>query len=122
MRLKEKGVADLDRRECKKFGVVNVDNLEKDEKVQHFANIVEEMTELYEKKNHDYGDSFKEMFNEFGMTSALIRLSDKYRRLKTLAKSDAKVNESVRDTLIDLACYAVMTIIELEDRDDHTGV
>ena len=115
-------MADLDRRECKKFGVVNVDNLEKDEKVQHFANIVEEMTELYEKKNHDYGDSFKEMFNEFGMTSALIRLSDKYRRLKTLAKSDAKVNESVRDTLIDLACYAVMTIIELEDRDDHTGV
>lgn len=114
MKLKEKGLVDLDRRECnccKKFGVVP----EADEKVQHFADIVGEMTELYAKKNHDYGDSFTEMFNEYGMTSVLIRLSDKYRRLKTLSKGEALVDESVRDTLIDLACYAVMTIIELED-------
>lgn len=107
----EKGLVDLDRQECdccKRLGVV-------DPKVQHFSDITKEMTALYERKNHDYGDSFKEMFNEFGMTSVLIRLSDKYRRLKTLSKCDALVDESIRDTLMDLANYAVMTIVELED-------
>ena len=86
-----------------------------DPKVERFGEIAKEMTDLYARKNHDYGDSFSEMFNEYGMTSVLIRISDKYRRLKTLSKGDALVNESIRDTLMDLANYAVMTIIELEN-------
>ena len=44
-----------------------------------------------------------------------IRLEDKLNRLKSLNFSkSAKVNESIEDTLMDLANYAIMTLIELE--------
>ena len=82
-------------------------------KVQLFRDITKNMADLYEKKNHDYGDSFSKSYSEFGLTSALIRLSDKLNRLKSLANKEAQVkDESIDDTLLDLANYAVMTLVE----------
>lgn len=47
-----------------------------------------------------------------------IRLEDKLRRYKQLIKQDAEVkDESIIDTLLDLANYSIMTIIEIENRD-----
>lgn len=87
----------------------------KPDKVSIFREITGRMADVYEAKNHDYGDSFGEGFAEFGLVSSVIRLGDKYRRLKSLVKEDAKVkDESIRDTLLDLANYAVMTLVELE--------
>ena len=85
-------------------------------KVEHHARICGEINKLYERKNHDYGDSFHQTFIEEGMAMARIRLGDKFRRFKTLSRSDdQKVNdESIRDTLIDLANYAIMTVLEME--------
>ena len=77
-------------------------------------NICEELQELYRKKNHDYGDSFHEGWKEYGPTMAAIRLEDKLRRFKTLIKGESEVSESMRDTLIDLANYAIMTVMELD--------
>lgn len=77
--------------------------------------ICEELTELYRKKNHDYGDSFHKSYQEYGLTMAAIRLEDKLNRFKTLARSGAEVaEESLRDTLIDLANYAILTVMELD--------
>ncbi len=76
-----------------------------------------ELNEMYRKKNRDYGDSFSLSFAEEGMAMPRIRLGDKFNRFKTLSKNpDAQsVNdESIRDTLLDLANYAIMTIMELE--------
>lgn len=88
------------------------------DKVAIFREITGRMADVYEAKNHDYGDSFGEGFAEFGLVSSVIRLGDKYRRLKSLVKEDAKVkDESIRDTLLDLANYAVMTLVELEKDD-----
>lgn len=71
------------------------------------------LADLYERKNHDYGDSFGKSFQEYGMTMPCIRLEDKLNRLKSLTKSDAQVtDENIDDTLMDLANYAIMTIIE----------
>lgn len=87
----------------------------KPDKASIFREITGRMADVYEAKNHDYGDSFGEGFAEFGLVSSVIRLGDKYRRLKSLAKENAKVkDESIRDTLLDLANYAVMTLVELE--------
>ena len=47
------------------------------------------------------------------MVMPVIRLEDKLSRLKTLIKSENKVDESIEDTLMDLANYAIMTLIEL---------
>lgn len=77
--------------------------------------ICEELGELYRKKNHDYGDSFHKSYEEFGLTMAAIRLDDKLNRFKTLIKAESKVkDESVRDTLIDLANYSIMAAMELD--------
>ena len=78
--------------------------------------ITNELTELYERKNRDYGDSFHLSFIEEGMAMARIRLSDKLERFKRLTKSNEQhvQDESVRDTLIDLANYAIMTVMELD--------
>lgn len=85
-------------------------------KVQRHKIICEEINDLYDRKNHDYGDSFHQTFVEEGMAMARIRLGDKFNRFKTLSRGgDQKVNgESIRDTLIDLANYAIMTVLEME--------
>lgn len=74
-----------------------------------------ELTELYRKKNHDYGDIFHETYLKFGLTMVLIRLTDKLKRFETLTTSKAQVkDESIRDTLINLADYAIMAVMELD--------
>ena len=79
-------------------------------------NICGELHELYRKKNHDYGDSFHKSFEEFGLTMAAIRLNDKLNRFKTLIKDTGAVSdETIRDTLIDLANYAIMTVMEMDE-------
>lgn len=85
-------------------------------KISHHCDICESLNILYERKNADYGDSFSKSFKEYGMTMACIRLEDKLNRLKSLTKNKAQVeDESITDTLMDLANYAIMTIVELED-------
>lgn len=68
---------------------------------------------IYKAKNKDYGDSFSSLRKEFP-EAILIRLGDKYNRLKSLMKSGkAEVkDESVEDTLLDLANYCLMEIVE----------
>ena len=84
-------------------------------KVRHHADICEELNEIYARKNHDYGDSFGKGYAEYGMVMAVIRLEDKLNRLKSLIKAEALVkDESINDTLMDLANYAIMTVIERE--------
>lgn len=83
---------------------------------QHDA-VCKELNQLYKLKNQDYGDSFHETFIEEGMAMARIRLTDKLNRFKKLTKHESAQNvtdESVRDTLIDLANYAIMTVMELD--------
>ena len=86
-----------------------------EKKVKEFVSICKEMTELYNLKNIDYGDSFGKSFEEWGMPMPCIRLTDKLNRLCSLTKnSSQKVqDESIEDTLKDLANYSIMTLIEL---------
>jgi len=80
-----------------------------------FNNILGEMQELYEKKNHDYGNSFSETIQEFGFTPAVARINDKLKRVKQMVKGEQmQVDESMRDNLIDIANYCILTIIEID--------
>lgn len=89
--------------------------------VQQHESITIELNELYARKNKDYGDSFHISYIEEGMAMARIRLTDKLNRFKTLTKSNSQEvkDESVRDTLVDLANYAIMTIMEMDRKDDE---
>lgn len=66
-------------------------------------------------KNRDYGNSVQEQFNEYGLTSILIRLDDKLRRLKNLKNHPQHVkDESLLDTMKDIAGYAILGSICLQ--------
>ena len=75
--------------------------------------ILNEIKQLYNRKNADYGDSFDKTLDEFGLVASATRMSDKFNRFKSLIRcgSTARVeDEKIEDTLIDLASYAIMTI------------
>ena len=87
-------------------------------KADRHMQLLNELNVIYTQKNHDYGDSFHKTYIEEGFAMARIRLSDKLERFKSLSKADAAqmVNdESIRDTLMDLANYAIMTVLEMDD-------
>jgi hypothetical protein len=80
-----------------------------------YKKLLQEKHDVYVRKNADYGNSFEDQFNEYGLLSAIIRLDDKLRRLKQLRNSEAKVkDESIRDTALDLANYADMLVMALD--------
>lgn len=80
-----------------------------------FRNITNGMYDTFKAKNHDYGNSFSELFAECGMTYAYGHLFEKLKRVKSLMSDEAKVkDESMRDSLLDLANYAILTIMELD--------
>lgn len=84
------------------------------DKVAQHKKICTALNSLYEVKNKDYGDSFGKSYEEYGKVMAAIRLEDKLNRFKNLIKNKQQVkNESIADTLMDLANYSIMTLIEM---------
>ena len=80
-----------------------------------FRDITNGMYGIFKAKNHDYGNSFAELFKECGMTYAYGHMAEKLKRVKSLMSDEAKVKgESMRDSLLDLANYAILTIMELD--------
>lgn len=92
------------------------------ERTEQFKQIVSEMIDTYEKKNADYGNSFEKTLNKWGVNIGLARIEDKFNRVtKLLTNSCQQVNdESVEDTLKDLATYSIMLLMWLKK--DDTGI
>lgn len=91
------------------------------DKIERLENLMAEMLEIYKAKNKDYGDSFSESFEEFGLIAPVVRMNDKMNRIKSLSKKGGRQvkDESLRDSLMDLANYALMTVVELEDEGEE---
>ena len=85
------------------------------EKSNLFRQTVNDMADLYEKKNSNYGDSFGQLYKELGPTAGLVPLWNKLHRATSLIKGDKNNFESLEDTLKDLACYAIMNLIEMKN-------
>lgn len=86
-------------------------------KVDKFKEIVEGMLDLYQRKQSDYGDSAGKTFDEWGLVSFLVRMEDKMNRVISLTKKKENprvADEKIEDTLIDLANYSIMALIELD--------
>lgn len=101
------------------------------ELVKSFKNITSKMAETYEKKNHDYGDSFSKSLDKFGLVASVVRMGDKMNRIESLINKSIQnpaypsvsvkdVNlvkdESIKDTLLDLANYAIMTVMWMDNQ------
>lgn len=90
---------------------------EVNDNVKQFNELAQIMCELYEKKNADYGDSFNISLDKYGIIAALTRMSDKFNRIENLILNQNKKveDEKVEDTLIDLANYAMMTVLWMKN-------
>lgn len=87
---------------------------------RRFEEVTAKMSELYHRKNADYGNSFDQSMGEWGLPVAAIRIGDKCKRLAQLSKNNGQQvkDESVKDTLMDLANYAVMAIMWMEKQEN----
>ena len=77
-----------------------------------------ELAILLKEKNHKYGDSFTKIVDEYGKAVLLLRIQDKLNRLKQLLilKDPCNdPNESIEDTFLDIAGYAVLSKIYMHD-------
>ena len=90
------------------------------DKVKRHEMYCNKMNTTYAQKNADYGDSFHLSFIEEGMAMPRIRIGDKFNRFKALTKDPdtQKVkDESIIDTLLDMANYCIMTVMEIEENE-----
>lgn len=95
---------------------------------QRYLQLLDDMKDLHIRKNSGYaGDSpdpwanfrMAEMFGVSAFVGVLIRMSDKFIRVSNLVKNPAneKVGESIKDTLFDLAAYALIGIAIIEEQE-----
>lgn len=78
-----------------------------------FEQLANQLIDTQKRKNADYGSSFDQTLDEFGLVASATRMSDKFNRFKSLMRygSTARVeDEKIEDTLMDLAAYAIMTV------------
>ena len=93
---------------------------------QDFDSLLDLMKDIHDDKNSDYAGDVDPLANftiaeEFGVPAwlgCLVRLSDKFSRIKVLARKEfidklppAVEGEKIEDTLLDLANYALLTIL-----------
>jgi hypothetical protein len=88
-----------------------------------FQEILAEIDSLHLRKQQDYGADHDPFANvrastEWGVPAwvgALIRATDKIRRLQTYARRGTLANEGVEDSFRDLAVYALIGLILWEE-------
>lgn len=68
----------------------------------------------------DYGDSFNQTLDEEGIVALRVRLADKWNRFKQLSKGSNPLvkDESLIDTMEDMANYLIMGIMWLEEQEE----
>jgi hypothetical protein len=89
------------------------------EKIEKHKELLDYLHQMYIAKNHDYGDSVHDTYMKYGITSFLVRLEDKLNRARTISsKSQMVEDEKLKDTLLDMANYAILAVLELEDNDE----
>ena len=72
------------------------------------------MHETYIKKNSDYGNSFSDLYDEYGSIISEIHIREKFDRFKQLRTNESQVGESIEDTLMDMANYCLLTLLEMK--------
>lgn len=92
------------------------------EDVSRYKAIVENMTQKFIAKNHDYGNSFSESVQEFGATTGPVigfaPIMHKFNRLKNIIKGNTPLveGETIEDTLLDMANYCIMLNMEISQK------
>lgn len=86
-----------------------------------FKDYTNHLAEILQEKNDAYGDSFSKSLDEDGLLVLKIRLGDKFNRISSLIKRDElkENDESLEDTLLDMAGYAILGLKYLKEHEDE---
>lgn len=95
---------------------------------ERFHRILRDLGHLHDRKQADYGrddDPFANVraSNEWGVpewVGAMVRATDKVRRLQTYARRGSLANEGVEDAFMDLAVYAVIALVLWDEEANGT--
>lgn len=82
-----------------------------------FKDYTNHLADILQEKNDAYGDSFSQSVDDYGLKVIGIRLSDKYNRIKHLVNAGSlkENDESLEDTLLDTAGYAILALKYLKE-------
>lgn len=85
-----------------------------------FLEYTNHLADVLNQKNLAYGDSFSKSLDEDGLLVLKIRLGDKFNRISSLIKRDElkENDESLEDTLLDMAGYSILGLKYLEEHKD----
>lgn len=85
-------------------------------RILQYSKIRDEAFDIFKKKNSDYGDAFA----DYGSVGVIVRMGDKIRRMSNITSTSITLveDERLRDTLMDLANYAVMGLMLLDEKKD----
>lgn len=112
----------IEGRNNKLVKTISDENLLNDNsKADQHERLTNHLNETYRRKNKDYGDAFGKTHEKYGAVSGLTRMSDKFYRIEELILSGEQLvdDESVLDTLLDLANYSLMLYMELDKENTH---
>ena len=92
---------------------------------QKYMDVINKLKETFLKKNHDYGSSVKKNYDKFeaygkneGLKYVFGRIAEKHDRLENLiygAHTNQVTDESVEDTLLDMANYAILAAVSIQE-------
>ena len=83
---------------------------------EKFREILEELFELWKKKQSDYGE---ESWLEMGLKMKFADICRKYKRLETLIWYDKIIQnkqETIRHTMIDLVVYGILGVMFIDEK------
>ena len=84
----------------------------------NFRKYTDNLAVTLENKNKDYGDSFTNSVDKFGIIAAVVRLEDKFNRLENLTANGDKEkvkDESLADTALDISGYGLLLYKYLDE-------
>ena len=114
--LAQKGVNVPQRRDLTPLGMITFPDKNEGSE-SRFKKILDPIAELLEKKNHDYGNSYSKLRDEYGEAGFLVRIADKLNRLVVLSRRSARVeDEASRDTISDMIGYCTLELKYREER------
>ena len=92
---------------------------------QKYMDVINKLKETFLKKNHDYGSSVKKNYDKFeaygkneGLKYVFGRIAEKHDRLENLIYGDHTnqvTDESIEDTLLDMANYAILAAVSIQE-------
>lgn len=81
------------------------------------TDIFDEVMTIIMEKNYDYGDAWQ----RHGLAGLLVRISDKALRYENImGKKHLVVDESARDTLVDMIGYSILGLLLINSLTEDT--